>query len=162
MTTNDIIILIGLLAELLGAFVLAAEAIGLETLSRWIANLRQGRSEVTGERSPRRGTFLDPNRFIAATVAIAACWISWTMLPHLPSWTGKLPRIVLFSILAVLGGLCGVLVRFAIIAGLGAAVSNLLILQRRVAARAVGTLGFGTLAFGILLQMLGTALSHVS
>lgn len=151
-----ILILCGLLLELTGAFVLASEAIGLDTLERWIANLRRTRAEMVGEQTRQGSTFLDPIRFIcgfgSAAGVVFACWVSL----HLPEWPANLEKLAAVGVGAIAGAVFGVLIYRAALVTLQLFVRALRRIESRVRLHAVGILGFGLLAFGFCLQFIGT------
>jgi hypothetical protein len=144
------------MVEVAGAFVLAAEAIGLETLEQWIAKLTRTHAEMAGEQTRRGSTFLDPNRFIAGFGAAAgvlfACWVSL----HLPEWPSNLEKITAAVVGVIVGAVFGVLIYRGALVTLQVVVRALLRIESRVRLHAVGVLGFGLLAFGFCLQFIGT------
>ena len=151
-----ILILCGLLVEVAGAFVLAAEAIGLETLERWIANLTRTHAEMVGEQTRRGSTFLDPNRFIAGSgAAVGVAFGYWVSL-HLPEWPANLEKLAALVVGGLAGAVFGVLIYRGALVTLQVVVRALRRIESRVRLHAVGVLGFGLLAFGFCLQFIGT------
>lgn len=151
-----ILILCGLLFEVTGAFVLAAEAIGLERLERWIAKLSRTRAEMAGEQARRGSTFLDPNRFICGFGSAAGVAFGYWVSLHLPEWPANLEKLAAIAVGGLSGAVFGVLIYRGTLVTLQVVVRALQRIESRVRLHAVGVIGFGLLAFGFCLQFIGT------
>ena len=155
----------GLSVEVVGAFVLAAEAIGIERIHSWADSLSRTRAEMAGTKPRRGSTFLDPKRFIAGLgSAGGGAFVFWLWLSfRVPPW---LPEIAATADAVVAGGLAGAI--FGVVLYLGAlstlrtGVHVLKRLEARVRFRAVGLLGFGLLFVGFMLQLIGTLIDWLS
>src|ERR1041384_7012109 len=157
MSLDHVLILVGLAVEITGAFILAADAIGLARLAAWAADLREVRGAVTGEKPWARSTFLDPNRFISAIgagggVIIGAKWLD-------PMFSGH-SRWVAVPLSALIAAIVGIFVALVLtrvmIIIIQLIASSLLRLESRVRVHATGVLGFGLLFLGFALQFAGT------
>lgn len=155
MEIHHIMILSGLLIEIAGAFVLAAEAIGPQRLSNWITKVRRVRMEMAGLQPRRRSTFLDPNRFICALGSAGgvgfACWLSGCL-----SASSFGAKVVAVATGGIAGAVFGVVLYKGALRSLLVAMHALARIEARVRFRAVGVLGFGLLFIGFLLQFIGT------
>jgi hypothetical protein len=157
MSLHHILILVGLTIEIAGAFVLAADAIGLDRLVHWASNLREVRGALTGAKPWARSTFLDPNRFLSALgsaggVAIGAYWVMPLLMSY-PKWL----RVPLAAVIGGGGGgLVGLALSISVPIVIQTIASALLRLESRARVHAVGVLGFGLLFLGFSLQFAGT------
>ncbi len=163
MHAHQILILAGLSVEVVGAFVLAAEAIGVERIHSWADNLSRTRAKMA-RTEPRRGsTFLDPNRFIAGLGSAGGGAFGYWLSFRVPPW---LPEIAAKAAAVVAGGLAGAI--FGVVLYLGAlstlrtGAHVLKCLEARVRFRAVGLIGFGLLLVGFVLQLIGTLIDGLS
>jgi hypothetical protein len=147
----------GLSLEIVGAFVLAAEAIGVERLDSWAANFSRARAEMAGTQPRRGSTFLDPNRFIAGLASAGGVAFGYWLSFRVPPW----PSDIAAKAAAIVGGglaggVFGVVLYQGALATLRIGVHALRRLEARVRFRAVGVLGFGLLFVGFVLQLIGT------
>lgn len=156
MDAHHILNVIGLLVEIIGAFVLAAEAIGVERIQSWAINLSKTAAEMEGLKLRRGSTFLDPNRFIAGFGSCGGVAFGYWLSSYLPSET-------VVKYIAILGGamagaFLGVFLHIGGIAILRIASTALKHLETRVRFRVIGLLGFSLLFIGFVLQLIGTVI----
>jgi hypothetical protein len=160
MELYHVFVLAGLVAEIIGGFILALDAIGLERIARWVASLRRTREEMAGEQVRKRSTFTDPNRFIAGIGAASGGAAGYLVSERLPVWVAHLPRIVsLIGIIMVAGvfaSIIGVALYQSALFLLHHITNSLWRLEQRARIRTNGLLGFGLLFIGFLLQFVGT------
>src|ERR1700720_4002831 len=107
MALHHVLILVGLSVEIMGAFVLAADAIGLDRLAAWAASLREVRGAITGDQPWARSTFLKPNRFLSAVGGGSGVLNGGYGLAPIIL---KYPRWWSVPVLALIGGIAGGLV----------------------------------------------------
>jgi hypothetical protein len=156
MEAHHVLILSGLSVEIAGAFVLAAEAIGLERLDSWTADLSRVRDEMAGTQARRGSTFLDPNRFLAGFASAGGGAVGYWLSYRLTFWPSPIAKAAAVGVGALAGGVLGVILYQGALATLRATVHALKRIEARVRVRAVGVLGFGLLSIGFLLQFIGT------
>lgn len=153
----------GLSVEVVGAFVLAAEAIGVERIQSWAANLSRTRAEMAGT-EPRRGsTFLDPNRFIVGLGSAGGGAFGYWLSFRVPAWPSEIAAKAAVVVAGALAGaIFGVVLYIGALATLRTGAHALKRLEARIRFRAVGLLGFGLLFVGFVLQLIGTLIDGLS
>ena len=140
-----VVTLSGLVLDIIGAFVLAIEAIGLDRVQEW------GRRLTAFIESQR-------TRLVNQGVAVLVLFVMitsgiFTSNLHQAGTTNRIAIGLLWVLLAIL-------LTYAISFILGSIAHNLgailLALQARARRQSVGLLGFGLLLVGFLLQFIGT------
>jgi hypothetical protein len=157
---SPIITLVGLLVEIVGAFVLAAEAIGLHRISAWVRALSLFRARSAGRRKEAPDSALHPNAqriCVACTSGIGAGFGSY-LGTHPPSFVSHIPRLAFGLSAAALGGVVAVFAYQIILIICAIAIRLLLVVERRTRNRTVGVVGFVLLFLGFVLQFVGTLL----
>lgn len=151
------LILLGYILEILGVFVLAAEAIGLKRLSQWINSLTKLRAELTGDIDPT-DSVIRPGvaRIIFASICAAGSGIGSYYGSHPPEWAASLPKWSALFGAALIGALVGVALYRIILVAMKLIVSALILVESRTQRHASGILGFIMLLIGFILQFSGT------
>jgi hypothetical protein len=152
--------LIGLCFDLAGAFLLAAEAIGLETIRSWKESVLDRPTYILGtpktpeiaQRAEEHRLRWLPGAAIGLASGIGSAMGTFVALSikqlGLPSW---LPFLGL-----VLGGIAGAFVIDGIVFLLRSASSFLLWVQESAGRGTIGLTGFVLLAIGFVLQFIGS------
>lgn len=160
MELNHLLMLVGLIFEIFGAFILAVDAIGLERFDGWIAQLRGLRAEIAGEKKRGGSTFSDPRRFIAGIASAAGSVAGFTVFHYFPLWTAQFSNTATHFAAALIGSVfaavLGVFLTWAILMSLHMLSTFLQKLRNRAEIHAVGLLGFGLLFAGFVFQFSGT------
>jgi hypothetical protein len=157
MDAPHIAILAGLTVEVAGAFVLAADAIGLDRLERTAAAFLRVEGELTGAREPT-DSLRHPGaaRIALALICAGGAGVGSLFGTHPPIWALGMPRILVVVGACLLGGAVGLALYWAALTTLRAAVGALQAVELRAKGRGVGVLGFSLLFIGFVLQFFGT------
>jgi hypothetical protein len=151
------LILLGYILEILGAFVLAAQAIGLNRLSQWINSLTRIRAELSGDIDPT-DSIIRPGvaRIIFASICAVGAGIGSYYGSHPPKWAATFPTWAARFGAPLIGALVGVVLYRIILVAMKLTVNGLLLVESRTRRHASGILGFIMLLIGFILQFSGT------
>ena len=157
MTVYTLLFLAGLALEIFGAFILSAEAIGLDRLIKWVKSLTRLREELSGKREPR-DSILKPSagRLLFAGIAALGSGIGIRSAIYASERIASLPTWILALGAAVVGGCLGVILLRGLLHVLLIVSSLLHSIEMRTRARTIGFLGFLLLFLGLVLQFAGT------
>jgi hypothetical protein len=165
----SILILCGLFLEILGAFIVSADAIGLERFEKWINSLRLVRDELFGKIEPR-DSILRPGiariifSFIAMVSGMPGILLSLKLsktidvspyIGYIPNW---LKTFVLAIMAGIVSGIIGILLLLIVIRFLSFIISGLQKIDAGTKTRTAGAFGFLFLLLGFILQFIGTLL----
>ena len=158
MPISPIITLTGMLIEIIGAFVLSAEAIGLDRLAAWIRALSLFRNRSSGREQSPPDSALRPNaqRILMACTCGTGAGFGTYLGTHPPGFASHWPRLSYGLLAALLGGIVSVLVYQVVLVACSCIISLLLAVERRTRSKTVGVVGFLLLLAGFILQFAGT------
>lgn len=148
--------LIGMLVEIVGAFILAADAIGLSRLRKWVKSLAHI-TEQLSRNEKSNDSILKPSaaRLIyAAITATGSGFGSWLSI-HPPAWASSIPHWLFVAISLVAGGLCGMLIFFGVVYSILALIGFINVVEVRARKRRAGLIGFLLLLVGFVFQFIG-------
>ncbi len=143
--------------EILAAFMLSAEAIGLSRLDSWTRSLTQVTGELSGQTKPA-DSLVKPSTgrmmftLIVAIGSGAGGWcggFSRTLFP-------QLPILVLLLLGGLVGAITGVLLLYLVVYTFITVISFVRAVESYTQRRIVGVIGFFLLLVGFLLQFIGT------
>ncbi len=164
MNIGHFITLTGMFIEIIGAFALSAEAIGLDRLWGWVRALSVFRERSSGREEPPPDSALRPNaqRILMACTCGIGSGVGTYLGTHPPGFASHLPRLAFGLFAALLGGIVAVLVYQIILAACSALIALLSVVESRTRAKSVGVVGFVLLLFGFILQFAGTFAQMIS
>ncbi len=157
MNIYPVLQLIGMAVEILAAFMLSAEAIGLSRLDSWTRSLTQVTGELSGQANPS-DSLKSPSvgriifTIIVATGSGAGGWFggsSRTWFPHVPT-------LLLLLLGGVVGAITGVVLLYVVVYTSLAVITFLKAIESYTQRRIVGVIGFLLLLLGFMLQFIGT------
>jgi len=155
--------ILGLCCTMLGAFFLAVEAIGLDTIAGWnskeLARGPSGEASSPSVETPRRAAhrgarWFPPGMWVIAVGcgALLGAWLAHTMQSINPPW--KPQWIPVGGI--ILGGVIGPLTLWSMRHMFKASTHYLRGLEQRTQKGTIGFIGFIVMCIGFLLQLVGT------
>lgn len=148
------LILLGLFVEIVGGFILASDAIGLDRVKRWATDLHNYDNLVSNKKT-EGGGFLSPVRITIGVACVLGLVIAIPVSDKLNGGaTSPSPGVVLTVWLGSV--LASMLVIFVITVIVRFAVNLLQRLQHSMESHNVGVFGFVLLFLAFLLQFAGT------
>lgn len=153
-TTSTSLTLAGLIIDLVGAFILSVEAIGIDRVQAWGDALRLF---PNAPRAAGSSTFTDPRRILSGVLGGFGSAVGYWTYQYVAKHFATGVAVQMAS--AVLGAIAGMAGSLVVLAGCRAMALFLLHAQARARRQSAGTLGFAFLAIGFALQFAGTLMS---
>lgn len=156
MSNWTIFILIGLILEIAGAFILAADAIGLKRFAQWINFLLSTKEQLTGKQKVKDSIFKPSSgRITVAIICMLGSGVGYWVANKV-QWINK-PEIVA----GIVGAIMGIIVLIIIIFILKIIIVTLHSIEIKTRKQTIGLIGFSFLLFGFIFQFIGTLIDMI-
>lgn len=148
--------LVGMLIEIVGAFILAADAIGLNRLRKWVKSLTHITAQLS-QKEASNDSILKPSaaRLVYTGIIAAGSGFGSWLSTHPPTWASYIPNWLFRAFSIVAGGLCGMLIFFVVVYSILALIGFINMVEVRARKRRAGLIGFLLLLVGFVSQFIG-------
>lgn len=165
-TLGFVLAIVGMCIEIVGAFILAADAIGLERIRIWTSRIMNALDDLENPDKPTKKEFRrSRGRRWHFLLTLTITLVVTSSVVYFADIGKETPKVVLWAVALGTGIACG----GAAVAGamllrvfLGRSADFLIFIENETRIRAAGTIGFGLLLLGFVFQLSGTMFQYFS